>query len=46
VVGGGRRLSPRELVDELARTLPETYDADEATVVPWEEARKRLLPDE
>ena len=50
-----------ELVNELARTLPEEYahsvDYDEldcrmqsvrdgtATLVPWEEARKQLLPD-
>jgi hypothetical protein len=53
-----------ELVDELARTLPETYEQDEldldydeldkrmeavrqgtAVLIPWDEARRQILPD-
>jgi 16S rRNA C1402 (ribose-2'-O) methylase RsmI len=52
-----------ELVDELARTLPETYEQDEldldydeldkrmeavrrgtAVLIPWDEARRQILP--
>ena len=53
-----------ELVDELARTLPDTYEQDEldldydeldrrmegvrsgtAVLIPWDEARRQILPD-
>ena len=52
-----------ELVDELARTLPESYEQDEldldydeldkrkeavrrgtAVLIPWDEARRQILP--